>query len=186
MHGNPQWFISKDPPEMQETQQEPWFQSLGQEDPLDKEMATHSDYCLGNPTDSPWGHKRFRHNLETKQQQLGVLLSPTHTQTYVSRLISVRQVFRKAISVSIPCKRTCAYYLTPVTHDIVLFYGLLFVEGEELIVLKSRLHAFLNSLITNNWKPLHMLVRSSFHNSDINLLPILDITVIFSFQNRKL
>ena len=42
MHGNPQWFISKDPLEMQETQQEPRIQSLGQEDPLDKEMATHS------------------------------------------------------------------------------------------------------------------------------------------------
>ena len=101
-------------------------------------------------------------------------------------MIRVRQVFRKAISVSIPCKRICAYNLTPVTHDIVLFYGLLFVEGEELIILKSQLHAFLNSLIANNWKPFHMLVRSSFHNSDINLVPVLDITVIFSSQNRKL
>ena len=32
--------------------QEMWVQSLGWEDPLDKEMATHSSYsCLGNPLD---------------------------------------------------------------------------------------------------------------------------------------
>ena len=34
--------------EMKET----WFQSLGQEDPLEKEMATHSNILgLGNPMD---------------------------------------------------------------------------------------------------------------------------------------
>ena len=32
--------------------QETWVQSLGQEDPLKKEMATHFSYsCLGNPID---------------------------------------------------------------------------------------------------------------------------------------
>ena len=32
--------------------QKMWVQSLGWEDPLDKEMATHSSYsCLGNPLD---------------------------------------------------------------------------------------------------------------------------------------
>ena len=36
---------------MQETY-ETWVQSLGQEDPLEKEMATHFKYsCLGNPMD---------------------------------------------------------------------------------------------------------------------------------------
>ena len=35
----------KNPPAKQDT----WVQSLGWEDPLDKEMATHS--CLENPTD---------------------------------------------------------------------------------------------------------------------------------------
>ena len=38
----------KNLPAMQETQ----VRSLGQEDPLEKEMATHSSYsCLGNPMD---------------------------------------------------------------------------------------------------------------------------------------
>ena len=31
------------------TMQETWIQSLGQEDPLEKEMVTHS--CLENPMD---------------------------------------------------------------------------------------------------------------------------------------
>ena len=35
----------KNPLAMQETQ----VQSLGQEDPLEKEMATHFSSCLGNP-----------------------------------------------------------------------------------------------------------------------------------------
>ena len=34
-------------PAMQETQ----VQSLGQEDPLEKDMATHSSSCLENPMD---------------------------------------------------------------------------------------------------------------------------------------
>ena len=52
--------------------------SLGQEDPLEKEMATHSSIsCLENPMDrgawqatySLWACIVFRHNLVTKQQQ---------------------------------------------------------------------------------------------------------------------
>ena len=31
------------------TMQETWLQSLGPEDPLEKEMATHSSSCLENP-----------------------------------------------------------------------------------------------------------------------------------------
>ena len=39
------------PPAVQETK-EMWVQPLGQEDPLEKEMATHSDVLAwGNPTD---------------------------------------------------------------------------------------------------------------------------------------
>ena len=54
---------------MQETQ----VRSLGQEDPLEKEMATHSSILAWR---IPWteepdgyspGHKRFGHDLVTKQ-----------------------------------------------------------------------------------------------------------------------
>ena len=38
-HGLLWWFSSKEPPAMQET----WIGSLGWEDPLEKEMATHSN-----------------------------------------------------------------------------------------------------------------------------------------------
>ena len=57
---------------MQETR----VQSLGQEDPLEKQIATHSIFLpeklhgqrslVGY---SPWGCKRFGHDLVTKQQQ---------------------------------------------------------------------------------------------------------------------
>ena len=58
---------------MQETR----VQSLGQEDPLEKEMATHSSILAWEilwreepgRLYSPWGCKRVRHNLVTKQQQ---------------------------------------------------------------------------------------------------------------------
>ena len=40
--------VVKNLPAMQET----WVRSLSQEDPLEKEMATHSQYsCMGNPMD---------------------------------------------------------------------------------------------------------------------------------------
>ena len=42
IQGFPSGSMIKNPPAMQEMQQEPWVQSLGQEDPLEKEMATHS------------------------------------------------------------------------------------------------------------------------------------------------
>ena len=66
--GFPGGSVIKNPPAVQETQ----VQSLGWEDPLEKEMATHSSilaweipwtegtgYC-------PWGHKRVRHDLAAK------------------------------------------------------------------------------------------------------------------------
>ena len=47
----PDGSVVKNPPAMQEMQQT-HVQSLGWEDPLEEEMATHSQYsCLGNPMD---------------------------------------------------------------------------------------------------------------------------------------
>ena len=56
--------------------QETWVQSLGQEDPLEKEMTTHSSILAWK---IPWteepggpqsmGSQRVRHDLVTKQQQ---------------------------------------------------------------------------------------------------------------------
>ena len=52
------------------------FRSLGQEDPLEKEMTTHSNTLAWKIpwTEEPGGlqsmrSQRVRHNLETKQQQ---------------------------------------------------------------------------------------------------------------------
>ena len=57
----PWWLSSKEfTPAMQETQ-EMWVQSLGQEDPLEKERATHSSILPGKSYEqrsySPWAHK---------------------------------------------------------------------------------------------------------------------------------
>ena len=51
-------------------------QSLGWEDPLEWEMATHSSSCLENPMNdySPHGRKRVEHDLATKQQQLYIYI----------------------------------------------------------------------------------------------------------------
>ena len=54
--------------------QEMQVQSLGWEDPPEKEMALLQYSCLGNPMDrgawrkQSWGHKRIGHGV-TKQQQ---------------------------------------------------------------------------------------------------------------------
>ena len=55
--------------------QEMWIQSLGREDHLQKEMATHSSILAwkipwtGGPGGySPWGRKNVGHDLATKQQ----------------------------------------------------------------------------------------------------------------------
>ena len=62
---------------MQESNpQETWVQSLGQEDPLQKEMATHSNILAwkipwtAEPGElhSLWGCKRVGHDLAAKQQ----------------------------------------------------------------------------------------------------------------------
>ena len=50
-------------PVMRETQ----VQSLGQEDPLEKEMVTHSSICLGNPMDRGawWAQSAGSQELDT-------------------------------------------------------------------------------------------------------------------------
>ena len=65
----------KNPPANAETP-EVQVQSLGQEDPLKEEMATTPVFLPGKFHEqrslvgySPWGHKRVRYNLATKQQQ---------------------------------------------------------------------------------------------------------------------
>ena len=59
-------------PAMQET----WVRSLSQENPLEKEMATHSSILAWESrwTEepggyNPWSHIRVGHDLETKQQK---------------------------------------------------------------------------------------------------------------------
>ena len=71
VNGLPGSSVVKNLPIMQET----WVRSLGQEDPLEKEMATHSSIL---PWEIPWtgepgglqstGSQRIGHNLVTKQQ----------------------------------------------------------------------------------------------------------------------
>ena len=66
---------------------ETWVQSLGWEDPLEKEIATHSSILAWR---IPWteepggpqsmGSQRVGHDLVTKQQQLSIrLIFPTLT-----------------------------------------------------------------------------------------------------------
>ena len=49
-----------------------WVHSLGQEDPWEKEMGTHSGILIWKVpwTEEPGGHKRARHNLVMEKQQL--------------------------------------------------------------------------------------------------------------------
>ena len=68
--------------------QEMQFQSLGQEDPLEKEMATHSSILAWEipwtEEPSPWSRKRFGHDLATKQQQDIALSSKIISENRVS------------------------------------------------------------------------------------------------------
>ena len=73
--GFPGGSAVENPPAVQETR-ERWVQSLDQEDPLEKEMATPlsipaweipwTEELVGY---SPWGHTRVGHDLVTTQQQ---------------------------------------------------------------------------------------------------------------------
>ena len=62
--------------------QKTWVQTLAQEDPLEKEMATHSSIRAWEIswTEEPEGllsmeFQRVRHNLATKQQETDIRLS---------------------------------------------------------------------------------------------------------------
>ena len=68
---SPGGAVTKNPLAMQET----WVQALGQEDPLEMEMATHSSILAWeiSLTEKPgglqsMGSQRVRHDLATKQQ----------------------------------------------------------------------------------------------------------------------
>ena len=70
--GFPGGPVVKNLPAKQETQ----VRSLGQEDPLEKEMAPTPVFLPGKSPGqrnsagyNPWGCKRVRHDLATKQQQ---------------------------------------------------------------------------------------------------------------------
>ena len=65
--------VVKNPP----AKQEMWVRSLGQEDPLEKEISTHSSILAGKSHGqrnlacySPRGCIRVGHNLVSKQQKL--------------------------------------------------------------------------------------------------------------------
>ena len=69
----------KNLPAMQETQV--WV--LGWEDPLEKDTETHSSIFAWKSHGQrslyrPWGHKRVRYNLVTKQEGKGYLHENTH------------------------------------------------------------------------------------------------------------
>ena len=76
---------------MQETR----VQSLGGDDPLEKEMATHSSILVWtipwteeSDSYSPWGHKEVRHNSTTEfSLSLSLSLSHTHTHTHTHKRI---------------------------------------------------------------------------------------------------
>ena len=66
--------------------QQLWVQSLVQEYPSEKEMATLQYSCQANPTErglvggySPWGRKRLGHDLVTKQQQSRQQTDPSYS-----------------------------------------------------------------------------------------------------------
>ena len=71
LSGLPKWLMVKNPPSTQKT----WIQSLGQEDPLKEEMATHSSILAWRIswTEEPgelqsMGSQRVKHDLAMKQQ----------------------------------------------------------------------------------------------------------------------
>ena len=75
----------KNLPAMQET----WVQSLGQEDPLEKEMATHSSILPGEFHGqrslvgySPWGHKES--NMAGRLIDLTCLTLQSHPNNSLS------------------------------------------------------------------------------------------------------
>ena len=82
--------VVKNPPEMQEIQHELHFQSLGQEDPLEKEMATYFSILAWEipQTEEPvrlqtTGSQRVGHDLAIKQQQSLVEMQNVFSEKYM-------------------------------------------------------------------------------------------------------
>ena len=73
--------------------QKTWVQSLGGEEPLEKEMATHSNILAWEipGTEEPsrlqsMGSQRFAHDLMAKQQQQFYIHTHTHIYIYMQPL----------------------------------------------------------------------------------------------------
>ena len=58
----PQFALVAQPDKTLPAMWETWVQSLGWEDPLEEELATHFSMLLGPHGYSPWGPKRARHD----------------------------------------------------------------------------------------------------------------------------
>ena len=84
VRGFPGWCSGKESPCQWKETQEMWVQSLGREDPLEEEMATHSFSCLGNPMDrGAWW--ATVHGV-TQTEEPGRLLCVSHTHTHTHTL----------------------------------------------------------------------------------------------------
>ena len=74
--------------------QETWVRSLNWEDPLEKEMANHSIFLLGNPMyRGAWqaavqGIARVRYDFATKQQQEKTLCPALRSSTPGCKMLS--------------------------------------------------------------------------------------------------
>ena len=72
---------------MQETQ----IQSLGQEDPLEKEMATHSSILAWEIPWTEMGSQRVRHDLVSEQQYLKTSLCIPDSEQMAEAVIEARK-----------------------------------------------------------------------------------------------
>ena len=83
--------------EAQTAMKETWVQSLGWEDPLEKEMATHSSILAWripwteepDRLHSPRGCRRVRHDLVTKQQQMKGIFPSNYLSRWESQNLSL-------------------------------------------------------------------------------------------------
>ena len=95
--------------------------TLGGEDPLEKEMTTHSIFLPRKSYQrrsmmgySPWDHKSVEHNLATKQKQQGFLRPQKHQYFFKICKFNFVKVKKLAVSKRIRQKKkaqTCKKYL---------------------------------------------------------------------------
>ena len=92
-----------------------WVPSLGWEDPLEEEMATHSRILAWEipwteqlPGHSPWGRKRGRQDLVNKQQHrvTDPILPVKANFTFVSYSLLDKRVLRR-----------CLFYICGESHS---------------------------------------------------------------------